>query len=76
MALGKPPVPLPPNISRYDQQGRPTRVQVEYERRVLEWITQLSQSFLPLEGSTLPTTNPHVVGQLWNNAGVVSVSAG
>ncbi|MCA6098859.1 hypothetical protein [Bradyrhizobium australafricanum] len=25
---------------------------------------------------TLPTADPHVVGQLWANAGVVTVSAG
>jgi hypothetical protein len=26
--------------------------------------------------ATLPTADPHVVGQLWSNAGVVTVSAG
>ena len=27
-------------------------------------------------GSALPTADPHVAGQLWANAGVVTVSAG
>lgn len=26
--------------------------------------------------ATLPTADPHVVGQLWSNSGVVTVSAG
>lgn len=26
--------------------------------------------------TTLPTSDPHVAGQLWNNAGVLQVSAG
>ena len=29
-----------------------------------------------LNAASLPTTNPHVVGQLWVNSGVVTVSAG
>lgn len=28
------------------------------------------------DGGALPTADPHVVGKLWNNAGVVTVSAG
>ena len=31
---------------------------------------------LQLTGVSLPTADPHVVGKLWNNAGVVTVSAG
>jgi CRISPR/Cas system type I-B associated protein Csh2 (Cas7 group RAMP superfamily) len=38
----KPPVPLPPNIPRYDRDGRPLRVQVEYERRVLEYLQRMA----------------------------------
>jgi hypothetical protein len=40
--IGNPPTPLPPNVPRYDTQGRPLRVQVEYERRVVEWLTRLA----------------------------------
>jgi hypothetical protein len=29
-----------------------------------------------VNAASLPTTNPHVVGQLWVNSGVVTVSAG
>lgn len=29
-----------------------------------------------VDGSALPTADPGVAGQLWNNAGVVTVSAG
>ena len=38
----KPPVPLPPNIPRYDAQGRPMRVQVEFERRLLKWLQDMA----------------------------------
>jgi hypothetical protein len=38
----KPPTPLPPNVPRYDQQGRPLRVQVEYERRLLKWLEDMA----------------------------------
>ena len=30
----------------------------------------------PISGSTLPTADPHVNGAVWNNVGVVTVSAG
>lgn len=29
-----------------------------------------------LNAASLPTTNPHVVGQIWVNSGVLTVSAG
>lgn len=30
----------------------------------------------PVYTSDLPTADPHVAGQLWNNAGVITESAG
>lgn len=38
-------------------------------------ITDLSASGVVIF-SGLPTADPHVVGQLWSNAGVLTVSAG
>lgn len=29
-----------------------------------------------VNAASLPTSNPHVVGQVWSNAGVLTVSAG
>ena len=29
-----------------------------------------------VNAAALPTANPHVVGQIWSNAGVLTVSAG
>ena len=38
----KPPAPLPPNVPRFDAQGRPLRVQVEFERRLLQWLIAMA----------------------------------
>ena len=38
----KPPVPLPVDIPRFDNAGRPLRVQVEFERRFLHWLIDLA----------------------------------
>ena len=38
----KPPAPLPPDVPRYDTQGRPLRVQVEFERRLLKWLEDMA----------------------------------
>jgi hypothetical protein len=37
-----PPTPIPPNVPRYDKEGRPVRVWVEYERRLIEWLKKLA----------------------------------
>lgn len=37
-ALPRPPNPIPPSVPRYDTTGRPERVQVEYERRVHQFL--------------------------------------
>lgn len=38
--------------------------------------TQLATVTSAVTLAMLPTTNPHVAGQIWNNAGVPTVSAG
>ena len=44
----------------------------------VEWIDPLTKEYLLSSefGKSLPTTDPGVEGQLWNNNGVVSVSVG
>jgi hypothetical protein len=71
-----PPKLLPPSIRRFDAQGRPTLQQLEYEQRLNEYLKRLIAGFVPLNASALPTANPHVAGEIWSNAGVLSVSAG
>lgn len=39
-------------------------------------VTSLSVSGGTVILTSLPTADPHVVGQLWSNAGVLTVSAG
>jgi len=48
-----------------------------YTRAADRWVwgnTQFTSSTVLMTG--LPTADPHFVGQLWNNAGVLTVSAG
>jgi len=72
----QPPKPLPPSIRRFDEHGRPTLQQLEYEQRLNQYLIRLIAGFVPLNASALPTTNPHAAGEVWSNAGVLSVSAG
>lgn len=39
-------------------------------------ISSTAPSFQTLTLTGLPTADPHVVGALWNNAGVINISAG
>lgn len=78
----KPPPPLKPTVQRYygmeraRQVGLPTPDQVKYETSLQAFFALQTTSYLPLVGSALPTADPHKKGSLWNNAGVVTVSAG
>jgi hypothetical protein len=73
----KPPPPtLPTTVQRFYAAGLPSPDQVKYETNLQQYLKLLSASFLPLQGATLPTTDPHVVGALWNSAGTVKISAG
>lgn len=77
MAVKPPPPTLPVTVRRfYSDDGKPTPDQVRFETTMRDWLQSLSTSFLPLQGAQLPTTDPHVVGALWNSAGTVKVSAG
>jgi hypothetical protein len=38
----KPPNPLPPSVRRYDEKGRPTPDQVNYEKALAEYLTRLA----------------------------------
>jgi hypothetical protein len=40
--LAKPPPPLPPNIPRYDKEGRPLRAQIEFEQHLVQWLIDLA----------------------------------
>jgi hypothetical protein len=71
-----PPRLLPPSIRRFDERGKPTLQQLEYEQRLNQYLIRLVAGFVPLNASALPTANPHVVGEVWSNAGVLTVSAG
>jgi hypothetical protein len=76
----RPPQLLQPSVHRFDAVGRPTQAQVEYENRLQQYLTRLVAGLAALQaktyGAALPTTDPHVVGQVWSNAGVLTVSAG
>jgi hypothetical protein len=72
----QPPKLLPPSIRRFDEHGKPTLQQIEYEARLNQYLTRLVSAFVPLNASALPTANPHVVGEVWSNAGILTVSAG
>jgi hypothetical protein len=73
----KPPPPiLPATVQRFYAAGLPTPDQVRYETVLQQYLKLLSTSFLPLQAATLPTTDPHVVGALYNSAGTVKISAG
>jgi hypothetical protein len=37
-----PPPPPPPNVERYDDDGKPTKAQVEYETRLSEYLKRLA----------------------------------
>jgi hypothetical protein len=76
MAVGPPPPTLPTTVQRFYNNGMPTPDQVRYETSLHQWLLEVSTSFLPLQGANLPTVDPHVVGELWNSAGTVKVSAG
>lgn len=43
-ALPRPPNPIPPSVPRYDTTGRPERVQVEYERRVHQFLVDVDDA--------------------------------
>lgn len=75
-AAGPPPPTLKTQVQRFYPQGLPTPDQVRYETTLQRYLSLLSTSYLPLTGASLPTADPHKVGSLWNNAGVVTVSAG
>jgi hypothetical protein len=71
---------LEPVISRYDIGGHPTVQQLQYEGRLQQFLLGIAGGLATLQPTTdaslLPTVNPHVVGQVWSNAGVLTVSAG
>jgi hypothetical protein len=73
-----PPLPavLPPEVVRFNAAGMPAPDQVRFETVLHLWLLALTKQFVPIDGSTLPTVNPHVVGQIWNNGGILTVSAG
>jgi hypothetical protein len=76
----KPPPLLEPVISRYDIGGHPTIAQKQWEGLMQQFLLQLAGAVSTLQPKTdaslLPTANPHVVGQVWSNAGILTVSAG
>lgn len=78
--VDKPPPLLQPTIRRFDDTGHPLIAQVQYEGLVLQFLVKLTAAMSTMQPKTdaslLPTANPHVVGQVWSNAGVLTVSAG
>ena len=38
----KPPNPPPPSVRRFDERGRPTREQVNYEKALAEYLVRLA----------------------------------
>ena len=76
----KPPPLLEPVVSRFDVGGHPTVAQAQYESRLQQFLLALAGAVSTLQPKTdaslLPTSNPHVVGQVWSNAGILTVSAG
>jgi len=75
-----PPPLLQPGIARFDGAGRPTIAQVQYEQALQQYLTRLVGALGTLQAKTdasaIPTSNPHVAGQIWSNGGVLTVSAG
>jgi len=80
MALPRPlpplPAVLPPEVARFYANGMPAPDQVRFETVLHIWLAALPQQFVPINASSLPTVDPHVVGQVWNSAGTLKVSAG
>lgn len=72
----KPPQLLQPQVQRFDAQGKPTKEQVIYENQLQQYLTRLVAGYVPLNASGLPTADPHILGEVWRNAGVLTVSAG
>jgi hypothetical protein len=76
----RPPQLLQPGVSRFDAAGRPTQAQVEYENRLQQYLTRLVAGLSAMQAKTfanaLPAADPHVVGEVWSNAGALTVSAG
>jgi hypothetical protein len=76
----QPPPLLDASIARFDAAGHPTIAQVQYEQRLQQYLKRLVAGLSTLQAKTdagaLPTANPHVVGQVWSNAGILTVSAG
>lgn len=59
---------------RVHHQGNPVTITVQ---QFLEELGELGSISLPVVVATvLPTVDPEVEGQLWSNAGIVTVSAG
>jgi hypothetical protein len=38
------PTPPPPNVPRYDKDGKPTQAQIEYEQKLRLWLSRLAYS--------------------------------
>lgn len=38
----KPPVPPPPDVARVTPEGKPTQAQVEFEKRMNEYLKRLA----------------------------------
>jgi hypothetical protein len=54
----------------------PAPDQVRFETVLHIWLAALTQQYVPINASSLPTADPHTVGQVWNSAGTLKVSAG
>lgn len=37
-----PPNPIPPDVQRYDEKGKPKRVLVDYEKALWEYLKRLA----------------------------------
>lgn len=74
VAAQLPPL-LPATVQRYYVSGMPTPDQVRYETALRQYL-QYVGTYLPPMGSNLPTADPHKVGAVWRNSGVLTVSAG
>lgn len=76
----RPPKPLEPEVSRYDAHGRPTQDQRRYELQLQQYLINLVAALgtfqAVTDASNLPTADPHKVGQVWSNSGILTVSAG
>lgn len=71
-----PPKPLSATVQRFYANGTPTVPQVDYENALYAYLKRWTGGGPKLSGLGLPTANPHVVGQIYSNAGVLTVSAG